>query len=81
MNVIKANKLTRFDPSANQPEPTKPDDKPSGTSTQVYHTVVRGDTLYKIAAKYNTTLNNILKLNPDIKNPSLIKPGQKIRVK
>lgn len=81
MNVIKANNLTRFDPSAKQPEPTKPVEKPSGISTQVYHTVVRGDTLNKIAAKYGTTLNNILKLNPDIKNPNLIRPNQKIRVK
>lgn len=44
------------------------------------HTVKAGETLSGIAVKYNTTVDNLLKLNPDIKNKNLIRIGQKIRV-
>lgn len=45
-----------------------------------YYTVKVGDTLGKIAKKYGTTVNNLVKLN-NIKNPNLIYPGQKIRIR
>lgn len=38
-------------------------------------------TLWGIAKHYNTTVAQLLKLNPSITNPSLIHPGQRIRVK
>lgn len=42
--------------------------------------VVRvGDTLSGIAARYNTTVNNIMNLN-DIRNANLIYPGQTLRI-
>ena len=50
------------------------------TSEAVYHTVKAGDNLYRIATKYNTTVDNILKLN-DLKNADKIIEGQKLRVK
>lgn len=46
-----------------------------------YHIVVRGDNLTKIAKKYNTTIANLLLLNPFITNPNKILVGWKIRVK
>jgi|SRR5690554_829712 len=46
-----------------------------------YYTVKKGDTLSHIAVRYKTTVSNLVKLNPSIKNPNLIFPGQKIRVK
>lgn len=49
--------------------------------TKVYYSVVSGDTLSGIAAKHGLTLAALLKLNPSIKNPNIIYPGQKIRVK
>lgn len=49
-----------------------------GVST---YKVVKGDTLWAIAKKYGTTLEQLLKLNPQIKNPSLIRVGQEVRVK
>ena len=52
--------------------------KPSKMS---YHIVKRNDTLSAIANKYGITLDEIMRLNPDIKNPNLIYPGQKVRVK
>lgn len=51
--------------------PTTPPPPPSG---QTYY-VQRGDTLKKIAAKFNTTVDAILQLN-NIANPNLIYVGQ-----
>jgi LysM repeat protein len=53
----------------------------SGTPSQQHHTVVRGDTMSAIASRYGTTLANLSKLNPSIKNLNLIHPGQKVRVR
>ncbi|HHW47726.1 MAG TPA: SafA/ExsA family spore coat assembly protein [Clostridiaceae bacterium] len=44
----------------------------------ITHTVKWGDTLWKIAVKYQVGLSEIIQHNPQIKNPSLIYPGQKI---
>lgn len=49
-------------------------------SVPVEYTVVKGDTLGKIARKNNLTLSELLALNPQIKNPNRIYPGQKIIV-
>lgn len=48
---------------------------------QKIHKVVRGDTLWSVAKQYGTTLEQILKLNPQIKNPNLIRVGQEVRVR
>ena len=45
-----------------------------------YYTVKTNDTISEIAKKYNTTINEIVKLN-NIKDINLIYVGQKIRVK
>lgn len=45
-----------------------------------YYVVKKGDTLTKIAKKYKTTVKKLVALNK-IKNPNVIKVGQKIRVK
>lgn len=50
------------------------------TSSILYHTVVKGDNLYKISKKYGTTVNNIVAWN-NIKNPSLINIGEVFRVR
>lgn len=42
--------------------------------------VVRGDTLYAIARRYNTSISNIVMLNR-IANPNLIYPGQCLRLR
>lgn len=46
----------------------------------VSHTVVRGDTMWKIAVKYEVGLSEIKSANPEIKNPDLIYPGQILSV-
>ena len=42
------------------------------------YTVVKGDTLTKIAARHKTTVDAILRANSGIKNPNVIRVGQKI---
>ena len=52
----------------------------TSSSSAVYYTVKKGDTLSKIASKYGTTVSQIMKWN-NISNPNLIYIGQKFRVK
>ena len=44
------------------------------------HQVVKGDTLLKIAAQYKTTPQEIMKLNPAIKDPSHIEIGWALKL-
>ena len=46
-----------------------------------YHWVKRGETLYLIAQKYGTTVERIMELNPQLKNPNRLSVGQAVRVK
>jgi LysM repeat protein len=63
--------------------------KAKGATTKQYVTVKRWtkgktpwqSTLSGIASHYKTTVTQLLRLNPGIKNKNLIYPGQKIRVK
>ena len=48
-------------------------------NTQFY-VVKSGDTLIKIASMHHVTLGQILEWNPEIENPDIIHPGQRIRV-
>lgn len=57
------------------PKQTEPQEQPSD------YEVKSGDNLSKIAKQQGKSLDEILKLNPDIKDPNAIKPGQKIKVK
>ena len=45
----------------------------------VIYMVQKGDSLWKIAKRYRTTVNDILAVN-DIENPDLIYPGQKLLI-
>lgn len=47
----------------------------------VYYVVKAGDNLSAIAKKYKVNLNDLIKRNPQIKNPNVINVGQKIRIK
>ena len=47
---------------------------------KVYHTVVQGDSLYRIAKKYGTTVNKLCELN-GITSSTILKVGRKLRVK
>jgi LysM repeat protein len=59
------------------PNGRTPAPSPAPAPGQTY-TVVRGDTLRKIASRFDTTVDVLLKLNPDIKDANKIYVGQKI---
>ena len=42
---------------------------------------VSGETLWGIARAWGMTLGELLVLNPQIKNPNVIQPGQRLRVR
>ena len=44
------------------------------------YTVKPGDSMWKIAVKYQTGLSEIITANPQIKDPALIYPGQAINI-
>ncbi|MBQ7653518.1 MAG: SafA/ExsA family spore coat assembly protein [Clostridia bacterium] len=44
------------------------------------HTVVKGDSMWKIAVKYQVGLDEIISANPQIKNPAMIYPGQVLTI-
>ena len=46
----------------------------------VYHTVAAGESLWAIGRRYGVSVERMLILNPELKNPNLIHPGEKVRV-
>jgi uncharacterized YkwD family protein/spore coat assembly protein SafA len=44
------------------------------------HTVVQGDTMWKLAVKYQVGTSEIISANPQISNPNLIYPGQALTI-
>lgn len=46
----------------------------------VIYVVQPGDTLFKIAKRFGVSLNDLIEANPQIKDPNMIFPGQKIIV-
>ena len=70
--------LEYYDSTLGKEEEHKESDEGNGSSI---YTVVKGDSLWAIAKKYGVSLEQILRLNPQIKNPSLIHPGQEVRLR
>lgn len=44
------------------------------------HTVVRGDTMWKLAVKYEVGTSEIIDANPQVENPDLIYPGDRLNI-
>ncbi|WP_372008261.1 LysM peptidoglycan-binding domain-containing protein [Paenibacillus chitinolyticus] len=44
------------------------------------HMVKKGDSLYKIAQKYNVDLDKVIEANPHIANPDQINVGEKVKI-
>lgn len=86
--IAKAQKPAPKPPIKPAPKP-KPPSKPAPKPAAQYvtatafttHNPAWNSTLSGIAAHQHTTVGNLLKLNPSIKNPSVIRKGQKIRVR
>lgn len=47
---------------------------------QSTYTVKSGDTMWKIASRHQVGLSELISANPQIKNPALIYPGQRITI-
>ena len=74
-NVIYEGQWIKVYVGPSSPPPTSP----PPASGQVYY-ARRGDTLRNIASRMSTTVEEILKVNPQIKNPNLIYVGQAITI-
>lgn len=73
--IYEGQRLTIYVTSNPAPPPTSP----PPASGQTYY-VQRGDTLRIIAAKFSTTVDDLLRVNPNITNPNLIYVGQAINI-
>ncbi len=52
----------------------------SAFAASLTHTVVKGDTMWKLAVKYQVGTSEIIAANPQISNPNLIYPGQRLTI-
>ena len=80
-NIVFDNKTgssTIKNPDLSNPNPLVVKDNPSTTTRNTY-TVIANDTLSDIASKNNMTLDELKKLNPEVKDKIL--PGQTIKIK
>lgn len=75
--IYEGQRLTIYPTGPGNPPPTQP--PPPPPSGQTYY-VQKGDTLRKIASKFSTTVEEILKVNPQISNPNVIYVGQAIKI-
>lgn len=53
---------------------------PLSAKAQGTYTIQKGDSLWKIAVKNEIGLDELISANPQLKNPSLIYPGEKISI-
>lgn len=52
----------------------------SASAASLSHTVAKGDTMWKLAVKYETGTQEIIEANPQVSNPNLIYPGQTLTI-
>lgn len=52
----------------------------SGPGESAFYIVKKGDTLWGIAKQYGVALAELIAANPQIKNPNLIYPGDRVRM-
>lgn len=52
----------------------------SASAASLSHTVAKGDTMWKLAVKYQVGTSEIISANPQISNPDLIYPGQVLTI-
>jgi LysM repeat protein len=71
--IYEGQRLTIYDKGTGNPPPPPP------SGGQTYY-VQSGDTLRKIASKFSTSVDVLIKLNPQITNPNVIYVGQAITV-
>lgn len=65
-------------PAGLTPTPNQPALLPTLRVQTDEYTVVSGDSLARIALRHQVSVGQILSTNPDLKDPNLIEPGQKL---
>ena len=50
------------------------------SASALSHTVVKGDTMWKLAVQYEVGTSEIISANPQVTNPNLIYPGQVLTI-
>jgi len=65
-------------PAGPTPTPNHPAQVPTLRVQTDEYTVVSGDSLARIALRHQVSVGQILAVNPDIKDPNLIEPGQRL---
>ena len=73
----KADGTPAADPPGGRPPPGVIFNKDQGSEL---YTIQKGDNLTRLAKKFGTTVPELLKLNPDIKNPNLIITGKDLKI-
>ncbi len=63
-----------------QTQATKSVDKAEPASATTQYQIKPGDNLTKISRQFGTTINDIMKLNPQIKDPNLIYAGKTLNI-
>lgn len=53
---------------------------PTSAFGQTTYTVKSGDSMWKIAMRFQVGISELIKANPQIKNPSMIYPNQKLTI-
>jgi len=80
--IIKANNLRKpyiIRPGQKLRIPTKGRGRVSKKKTYIYYKVKKGDSLSKIAKRFNTSVKKLIALN-NLKKPYILRPGQKLKV-
>ena len=72
--------LDYYDTTLGQ-EQSKQEQTDGAQSGRLVHRVVKGETLWGLSKRYGLSLEQLLKLNPQIKNPNRIQVGQEVRVR
>jgi LysM repeat protein len=78
LNSGSADSSTTATPTVSAPSTTTPETTTASGKKEFYR-VKSGDTLESIAAKFNTTVDDLLTLNPNV-DPLALSPRQRIRV-
>lgn len=73
-------RLTEVDVSATLSQEGTVADTGSAKQEQTVYTVRKGDTLWGIAKRYGVELTALITANPQIKNPNLIYPGNRVKI-
>lgn len=53
---------------------------PTAQAADLSHTVTKGETMWKLAVKYQVGTSEIIQANPQISDPNLIYPGQVLKI-